>query len=65
MLDAGTRYRHIKTGTIYTILGVGRHKRDGETWVLAVIYRNPQGELFSRELSDFTGFEFFAHADAP
>lgn len=57
--------RHRKSGQFYTLVGPGKHKQDGKWWVEVVLYRNADGEVFSREAANFEqSFERLAQAGA-
>lgn len=46
------KYRHEKTGRIYTLID-NAHMKDGDKWVECVIYENEVGSVFVREKNDF------------
>lgn len=61
----GAQVRHRKSGGLYTLIGPGKHKALGERWVEVMLYRNADGELFSREVANFEeSFERLAQAGA-
>ncbi|CAL9972203.1 hypothetical protein VPHK567_0164 [Vibrio phage K567] len=52
----GTAIIHVKSGGEYVVLHVGKAKVNGE-WVEAITYTNQNGEVFTRTVDDFRGFE--------
>lgn len=55
---AGSKIKHIKTGTVYTVIHVGKVKLNG-LWDDCLTYENTAGEKFTRAASDFNGFILF------
>ena len=54
-LKLGSRIKHIKTRTEYTVIGLGKCKV-GSDWKECATYENRKREQFTRERDDFQGF---------
>ncbi len=46
------KYIYNENSNIYTVTDSGKMK-SGNGWVVCIIYKNEQGEIFVREKSDF------------
>ena len=53
-INVFSRWRHVSTGNIYTVLGIGNAKT-GFDWARSVFYRSDEtGELYARPFSEWT-----------
>ncbi len=52
ILDNGTRYRHVKTGGVYTLIHEGLEVTSDEA-VPSVVYQNEDGDVFIQAKARF------------
>lgn len=59
-MQAGERYRHVKRGTIYTVIGYGSLQTENEQFddEPVVIYLDAEGKFWVRPIDEFQDGRF-------